>query len=273
MKKLLGILTLSIATLGLTGCFYEKVETGHVGVAWALGKMKTEELSPGIHQTFTQSIKVISVRETTVPLANLKPKTKDNVTMQQVAIDVRYTIAPNRVAETLAKLAGDLSFNADGDQVVGERYVKRHAQEAIFKAVAKFDSGEIHKHRDEIAADVVTELQKSLNKEMPGVFHIPGATVRSLTTDPRLEEAIRQAAQVQFEINRAEGQKALALAQAEVRLTTAKAEADANRVIAASLSPMLIRKMEIDAQQAFAGKGTHTVLMGNGSATPLLNVK
>lgn len=270
VKKLLGILTIGMA-LAFTGC--TKVETGHVGVESVLGKMKMDELPPGPYQTVTRDLKVVSVRETTVPLENLHPKTQDNVTMQNVDIDIRYMIQPNMVADTLSKLAGDLSENADGDQVVGERYVKRHALEAIFKAAAKYDSAEIHKHRDEIAADVTSELQKSLNKEMPGVFVIPGATVRTLTTDSKLEDSIRQAAQVQFETQRAEGQKQLAEAQAEVRLIKARADAEANHVIAQSLTPMLVRKMEIEAEASFAKEGTHTVFLGNGSASPLVNVK
>lgn len=273
MKKLFGIVAVGLASVMLSGCFVEKVETGHVGVESVLGKMKMDELQPGPYQTITRELKIISVRETTVPLENLHPKTKDNVTMQDVDIDIRYMIAPNKVADTLSKLAGDLSTNADGDTVVGERYVKRHALEAIFKATAKYDSGEIHKHRDDIAADVVKSLQDSLSKEMPSVFTIPGATVRTLTTDTKLEESIRQAAQVHFETERAEGQKALANAQAEVRLIKARADAEANEVIARSLTPMLVRKMEIEAEASFAKAGTHTVFLGNGSASPLVNVK
>lgn len=273
MKKLIGLAFIGLASVMMTGCFFEKVETGHVGVESVLGKMKMEELPPGPYQTLTRDLKVISVRETTVPLENLHPKTQDNVTMQDVDIDIRYVIQPNKVAETLSKLAGDLSTNADGDTVVGERYVKRHALEAVFKATAKYDSGEIHKHRDEIAADVTSSLQSSLNKEMPGVFTIPGATVRTLTTDTKLENSIRQAAQVHFETERAEGQKALAEAQAEVRLIKARADAEANRVIAQSLTPMLVRKMEIEAEASFAKDGTHTVFLGNGNATPIVNLK
>ncbi len=105
-------------------------------------------------------------------------------------MDIRYMIQPNKVADTLSKLAGDLGANKDGDTVVGERFVKRHALEAVFKATAKYDSSEIHLKRDEIAADVVASLQKSLDKEMPNTFTIAGASVRALVTDEKLEQAI-----------------------------------------------------------------------------------
>ncbi|CAM0816455.1 lipoprotein [Acinetobacter baumannii] len=258
-------------TMAFTGC--SKVETGHVGVESVFGKMKMDELAPGVYQTITRDLKVISVRETTVPLENIHPKTKDNVSMQEVDMDIRYMIQPNKVADTLSKLAGDLGANKDGDTVVGERFVKRHALEAVFKATAKYDSSEIHLKRDEIAADVVASLQKSLDKEMPNTFTIAGASVRALVTDEKLEQAITRAAQIEFDISRKKEEQHLADDQAQVTLTKARAEAEANRIVGASLTPMLIKKMEIEAQQAFAQQGTHTVLLPSNSATPLVNVK
>lgn len=270
MRFKLASITLAMA-LSVTGC--TKVETGHVGVESFMGTMKMSELQPGMYSSLTRDLKVVSVRETTVRINDIHPKTKDNVTMQDMDVDIRYMIQPNKVAETLSKLAGDLSTNNDGDQVVGEHFVERHAREAIFKSAAKYDSSEIHLKRDDIAADVIQSLQKSLNKEMPATFTIAGTSVRALVTDAKLEQAITRAAQIEFEISRKKEELNLADAQAQITITKAKAEAEANRIVGQSLTPMLIKKMEIEAQQAFAGKGTHTVLLPQGGATPLLNVK
>lgn len=271
MFKMKGFLLAVAVSMAMVGC--AKVETGHVGVESVLGKMKLDELQPGVYNTITRNLEVVSVRETTVQLNDVHPKTKDNVTMQEVDIDIRYMIQPNKVADTLSKLAGDLTQNADGDTVVGERFVKRHALEAVFKATAKYDSSEIHLKREEIAADIVTQLNKTLNRDMPGTFIIAGSTVRSLVTDKKLEQAITRAAQIEFDISRKQEEQRLADAQAQVTITKAKAEAEANRIVADSLTPMLIRKMEIEAQRSFAQQGTHTVLLPQGGSTPLINVK
>lgn len=270
--KLLGITPLVLLAITLTGCVVETVPTGYVGVASTLGKIKLDELTPGPQQTITQTVIPVSVRETTLSMNGLRPKTQNNVTMKTVDLDVRYMIQPNKVADTLSVLAGDLSTNENGDTVVGERFVKRFALEAVYKAAAKYPADVIHTKREEIAADVALELQTALDKAMPSTFIISGATVRQMITDPKLEEAITRAAQIQFEIDRAKEAKALAEANAAVKLTEAQAAADANRIIAQSLSPMLIKKMEIEAEAKFAKEGTHTVLLGGG-ATPLINVK
>lgn len=269
MKKLLALALLGSA-LAFTGC--AKVSTGYVGVESVLGKIKTEELNPGVHQTITKDVLPVSIRETTLSMDGLRPKTANNVTMQRVDLDVRYMIQPNKVADTVSVLAGDITTNEEGDTNVGERFVKRFALEAIYKAAAKHPADVIHTKREEIAADVAKQLQIDLDKAMPDTFIIAGTTVRQMSTDPKLEAAITKAAQMQFEIDRATEQKALAEAQAAVKITQAQAEADANRIVASSLTPMLIKKMEIEAQQAFAGKGTHTVIM-DGNSTPLIQVK
>lgn len=269
MKKLLLIGMALVMPLAMVGC--EKVPTGYTGVESVMGKIKSEELPPGVYQTVTRTVTPVSIRETTLSMDGLRPKTANNVTMQKVDLDIRYMIQPNKVADTLSVLAGDLTQNENGDTVVGERFVKRFALEAVYKSASKHEADVIHTKREEIAADVAQELQKALNKAMPDTFIISGATVRQMITDPKLEAAITKAAQMQFEIDRATEQKALAEAQAAVKLTHAQAEADANRIVASSLTPMLIRKMEIESQTAFAKQGTHTVLMGGG-ASPLLNV-
>lgn len=270
MKKFLILAALALP-LSLVGCV-KTVPTGYVGVESVMGKIKESELSPGVYQTLTKTITPVSIRETTLAMDGLRPKTANNVSMQRVDIDVRYMIQPNMVAETQAKLAGDVSENENGDIVVGERFVKRFALEAVFKAASKYDADAIHTKREEIAADVAINLQKALDKAMPKTFIIAGTTVRQMITDPKLEAAITRAAQMEFEISRAEEQKRLADAQAEVKITQAQAEADANRIVASSLTPMLIKKMEIESQSAFAKEGTHTVVMG-GNATPLINMK
>ena len=271
MKKILISVALACSmAVALTGC--EKVPTGYVGIESVNGSIKKDELPVGLYQNITKTVVPVSIRETTLSMDNIRPKTANNVTMQKVDLDVRYMIQPNKVADTLSVLAGDLTTNENGDTVVGERFVKRFALEAIYKAAAKYEADVIHTKREEIAADVALELQKALNKAMPETFIISGATVRQMTTDPKLEQAITKAAQMQFEIDRATEQKELAEAQAQVKLTHAKAEADANQIVASSLTPMLIKKMEIEAQAKFAGQGTHTVLL-DGGATPLINVK
>lgn len=265
---------LTIAVLAGMAAACSQIDTGNVGVASTLGKVNLEELPPGVYQTFTQSIREVSAKEHTLPLDNLTPKTKDNITMKDVDLDVRYMVNPTKIADLSARLAGDmLETNERGVFVVGHNYVSRHAREAVYDAISEFDAGTIHLKRDEIGALVIKNLQAKLDKDAgPGTFTITGVTARALTTDPQLEESIRAAAQVQFQVNKKQQEIELAKADAEVARTKARGEADANRIVSESLTPLLMRKLELETQGRFAGNGTHTVVLGGGG-TPLINVK
>lgn len=254
------------------GC--SQIDTGNVGVSSTLGKVNLEELPPGVYQTFAQTIREVSVKEHTLPIENLNPKTKDNITMKDIDLDVRYMVNSGKVADLASRLAGDLTETSErGVFIVGHNYVTRHAREAVYDAISEFDAGTIHLKRDELGALIVKNLQTKLDKDSgAGTFTITGATIRSLVTDPQLEESIRAAAQVQFQVNKKQQEIELAKADAEVARTVARGQADANRIVSESLTPLLMRKLELETQGLFAGDGTHTVLLG-GNATPLINVR
>lgn len=266
---------LAAAALAIAATACTQVSTGEVGVKSTLGKVSLVELNPGVYETVTKSVTVVSVRETTVPLENVAgAKTKDNVTMQDVDVDIRYSTVPDKVADTIAKLAGDTGKNANGDVVVGEKFVTRVAREAVLDSVKQFKADEVHLKREDITGLIASKLQAELDKEMPGTFTIHGVTARALVTDKKLEQAIRDAAQVQFDIQKRLEQKALVEAEGQILLQRATDEAAANAKIAASLTPALLRKMELEAQAAFAKEGTHTVVLGNGgNSGVLLNAK
>lgn len=256
------------AGLALAAAACTQVSTGEVGVSSRLGKISLEELPPGVYEPFSKTVTVVSVRETTIPLDNVPgAKTKDNVTMQDVDVDVRYSTLPGKVADTMAKLAGDTGKNANGDVVVGEKFVTRVAREAVLDSVKQFKADEVHLKREEITGLVASKLQAELNKEMPDTFMVHGVTSRALVTDKKLEESIRAAAQVQFDVRKRQDQKALAEADGQIKLQKARDEAAANEIVSRSLTPQLLRKMELEAQQAFAGQGTHTVVLGQSSGS------
>lgn len=277
MKSLSGRMgrVLAIAALALSAAACTQVSTGEVGVKSTFGKISPDELNPGLHQALTQSVDVYSTREITVPMNNIVgAKTADNITMQDVDVDIRYAITGDKVADTVARLAGDSGKNADGVNVVGEKFVTRNAREAVLDSVKQFKANEVHLKREEITALVATKLQAELNKEMPGTFVIYGVTARALVTDPKLEQSIRDAAQVQFDVQKRKDQEELAKAEGKILLQKAKDEAAANAAVSASLTPQLLRKMELEAQRAFAGQGTHTVVLGQGAGSGvLLNAK
>ncbi len=258
-------------------CRYTQIKTGNVGVITVLGQTKLDELSPGVYFPipFVETIREYTTKEIAVPISNLRPKTKNNLTMEDVDVDIYYSVNPSMVADIFIKYQGDVG-EKDGVYTVGENRVTREIGESVFRAVSNFESNTIHTKRPEVGANIAEILQEELNKSDPKSFFVTTANVKSLTTDSALETSIRRQAQVEQDIAAADKKKQLADKESARLLAEATGIAAANNMIASSLTPAVERlrlaELQRDTAVALASKAGNTVLL-QGNASPLINIK
>lgn len=279
MKTIRTLLLLAFA--GLLGACTQ-IDTGNVGVERTLGKVGTEAMPPGVYLTLFKTVGEFTSKEVIFQLDNMTPKSRDNLTMQDMDIDVIYKVDGSRVPALYAKYQGDIAKHSQvvkdgtGDLVVSHSRVVREAREAVYKAVASFDATTMHTRRTEITEAVRKTLQSELDTADKGAFTVTSVNVRNLVVDKALEDAIRQKAATDQRIEQAQRELALTKAEAEKLIAKAEGEAKANRILAESITAPLIRMREIEAQRdaaiAIAGKAGNTVLLG-GVATPLIQIK
>lgn len=277
MTKIIAILF----ALAMAGC--SQIDTGNVGVERTLGNVKQESLPPGVYFTLFKTVDEFTAKEVPLSITDLKPKSRDNLTMADVDIDVYFKVEPSKMAALYTKYQGDVSRvlkpSADGsmkdtgDEIVGMGRVLREARESVFRAIATFDATTMHLKRDEIAGSIRSIMQKELDATDPAAFLITNVNVKSLVTDKALEESIRRRAQVDQEIEAKVKQGELAKAEAKRILIEAEGQAAANNAINASITPSLIRMREIAAQEAIATKAGATTIMVPYGTQPLLSVK
>lgn len=266
MKKLFALFAIALAT----GC--TQIDTGNVGVESTFGQVKADEAVPGMYFTMFKTVTEVSTKEYPAQLADLRPKTKDNLTMADFDVDVYYKVDPGKVADALVRYAGDLTTTDKGDVLVGYNFVYRNAREAAYGTASEFNGSEMNSKRAEVAEAIRAKLQTELDRTSgKGWFTVTNVNVRNIVTDVNIEKAIREAAQTQFEVSRKQQELQLAKAEAERLKVESEGQAVANRLIAESITPNLIRLREIEMQAKFAKEGTHTVVMGG--ATPLIQVK
>lgn len=267
MKKL----AIAIAVL-FTGC--TQVDTGNVGVEATFGQVKPETLPPGVYQTVTKTIIEISAKEVAIEVANLTPKAKDNVTLQDVDLTVYFKIDPARAAQIYTRYSGDLTYYKDSnDTVLAAGLITRVAREAAYTTFATIPASEAHTKRVEIAAGIRSRMQAEIDADAgKGWIQVTNVLVRNIVTDPRLEESIKQAAAVEFQIRQKNQEIDLAKSEAERKRIEAEGEARANEIIARSLSATLVELRRIEAMAQFAKQGTHTVVIPQSSAS-LIQVK
>jgi regulator of protease activity HflC (stomatin/prohibitin superfamily) len=278
MKNIFYAIALLVA---LSGC--TQVDTGNVGVERTLGNVKQETLPPGVYMTIFKTVDEFTAKEVPLQISDLKPKSRDNLTMTDVDVDVYFKINPSKMAMLYTKYQGDVSnvmkpgndgkLEKTGDEIVGMGRVLREARESVFRAVAQFDATTMHLKRDEIANAIRTILQKELNGTDPQAFEVTNVNVRSLVTDPALEKSIRERAQVDQQIEAKIKQGELAKAEANRLLIEAQGQAAANNAINASITDKLIRMREIAAQESIASKAGNTTIMVPYGTNPLVQIK
>ncbi len=275
MKFRLFALIIPFMLALITGC--SQIETGNVGVVKTWGKWDMDERLPGVSLSVVETVYEVTTKEVGFQVNDLKPKAFDNLTIADLDVDVYFKINPQLAADTMVKYQGDVieygDLVKDGGRelVVGFNRVSREAREAAYKGVAQFPATTMHTKRAELSAEIQRTLQAELDKTDKNVWVVSGVNVRNLLTDPGIENSIRAAAETDQAIARANKEKQLAAVMAEKELIIAQGTAAANRALAESLTPQLVRLKEIEAQKAFAGAGTHTVLMQQGSSA-LVNV-
>lgn len=278
MHSLRTLALFSAAAL-LGGC--SQIDTGNVGVERTLGKVGTEALVPGIYFTLFKTVDEFTAKEVSFQLENLTPKSRDNLTMRDVDLDIYYKTTPAAIPALYVKYQGDVVQHKqvvkDGtsDLVVAYGRVQREAREATYNAIAQMDATTMHTRRTELAESVRTHLQKELDANDKGAFVVTAVNVRNLLTDPAIESAIRQRAETDQAIERKRKEIELAKAEAERLVVQAEGEAKANAIVSASLTDKLVRLREIEAAKdaaiAVASKPGNTVLLSAPGVTPLLN--
>lgn len=270
MKKMMIVAISMMAALA--GC--ARVDTGNVGVERSFGQMKLEELPPGVYLTVFKDVIEINGREAAIGMQDLKPKAKENLTMQDFDFDVYYKVSPAMPADLLIKYSGDLSPRKDDDSAdVGRNLVYRHAREAAYKAVTKYEFATMQNKRDELAGEIERSLQAELDAKVgKGAFLVTNVIIRNITTDRALEASIRDAAQVEFDTRKKMAQLKFAEAEAARLVVEAKGQADANKIISDSLTPTLVRLKEIEMMSRFSANKEAVIMLGGG-AQPLVNIK
>lgn len=195
MKKLFSKLLICAALLSpalLTGCG-TSIETGNVGVEKSFtGKVDPVELGPGFHWNVFDSIYEFSGKEINVELNGLKPKAKDNLSLEAMNAVVAYEVSPDKMAEVYTEFRGVTEKDPDsGIYLPAIKLVENAAEEATQTAVSQYDSLIAHTKRAEIAADIKRLVQAKLDSRMPGAFKVKNVAVTSLVTDKGIENSIR----------------------------------------------------------------------------------
>lgn len=272
-RVLLPLAFLAVAglVLGTAGT----IQTGNVGIKTTLGIISKDEIDPGVYFKWPllSTVQEFSAKDVVIDLSDLTPKARDNLSLRDMDVSIYYRANASHIAELSAKYASQSARHADGYYLPAHELVWRIARNACYEEIAKLDSLVIHTRRDELGTAIARKLQEELDKTDKGVFVISRVVIRSVQTDPSIEQSIQQAVANQKKLEAMQVQTEIAKREADIKITEARGISEANRIISGSLTREYLQHEANQALLKFAEKGnSNTIVVPSGmTVTPLIN--
>ena len=240
------------------------IESGNVGVRKTLGKVNPEEATPGVNlklPAVTQITEFVG-KEIAIDLTDLTPKAADNLSLRDMDVTVFYKADSGQIADLYVKYANAHQYDLESDSYFpAYRLVYREARRAAYETVAKIDSLTMHKKRAQIGVSIKERLQEALDSNDPGVFTVTRVVIRSVLTDPSIEESIREAVANQKRLEAKQVMVEIERKNAEIEAIRADGIARANEIINETLTKEYLQHELNLTLQKFAETGANTIVV------------
>ncbi len=240
------------------------IESGNVGVRKTLGKVNPEEVSPGLNFRVPAVTRITEFvgKEIAIDLTDLTPKAADNLSLRDMDVTVFYKAASGQIADLYVKYANAHHYDRESDSYFpAYRLVYREARRAAYETVAEIDSLTMHKKREQIADSIEARLQETLDSNDPGVFEVTRVVIRSVLTDPSIEESIREAVANQKRLEAKQVMVEIERKNAEIEAIRAQGIANANDIINKTLTTEYLQHELNLTLQKFAETGANTIVV------------
>lgn len=264
---------LGLVLVALLWPFYS-VPTGSRGVVTQFGRIVGIESEGMAVLPPWQKLSNFSVRAETADIENAEGSTSDTQPVA-VSMTVRYSIAPDKVAEVFER------YSHDGNLA---SYVQTATQE-IFKAVtAKYSATDLIAQRSKVSSDINAALRDKLSLYGAQVINIDmrnfafSDTYMKAINDKVTQEQLRLAAENKLKTVEAEQKQKVAVAEAEAKATvaTAQAQAQSIRVQSAALREsrdiLELKRIEVEMQKAHKWDGKLPVNIYGSAPIPYMSV-
>lgn len=273
MSKVIAIIVVVAALLGGIFCVFslERIEAGEVGVVYSMKDgVQDEVLQQGVHFInpfykvnefpISQQQLVLSNNPADYnkkfdleDYSNLGVDAPADGGMVTLNLTVNYSFDPDKVTSLYERFRG-----MDGDTLV-ESMVQNSIVAYIKEVTPQFTVMEIYSSKRAEVGQAITEYLNSKLSDEYGI-NVASALIIDVQLDETLQKKIQAKEQAKQDAEKAELDKATAIAQAEtakvkaqadadVAIIKAEAEAKANKLISDSITENLIDLKEAEARQ------------------------
>ncbi|ACO03526.1 MAG TPA: prohibitin family protein [Persephonella sp.] len=241
------------------------IPSGYVGVKLTLGKADKEELHPGLNIVIpiVQKVVKMSVRTHSYDLRganSINSLSKDGLTIN-TELTVLYKIMSDKAAEIYIEYG--LEYE--------DKIIKPVIRSAVRDVIAKLDSSQVYQERDVIQKKLMEKVSKELEKRYILLDEI---LIRDIKLPKRVVEAIEQKRRAYEEAEKMKFLVEKEKLEAERKRVEAKGIADANKIIAGSLTKEYLQWKFIENIKSYAEGDNNTVILipYDTEMTPIINL-
>ncbi len=241
------------------------IPSGYVGVKLTLGKADLNELPPGLHIIIpmVQTVEKMSVRTQSYDLRganSINALSKDGLTIN-VELTVLYKIDPTKAAEIYIEYG--LNYE--------DKIIKPVIRSAVRDVIATLDSSQVYQEREVIQSKLMESVSKELAKRYIIVDEI---LIRDIKLPKQVVEAIEQKRRAYEEAQKMKFLVEKEKLEAERKRVEAKGIADANKIIAGSLTKEYLTWKFIENIKTYAEGDNNTVILlpYDDKLTPIINI-
>lgn len=232
--KRIGLLAaVPLVVMSQTGCF-RTIEEGEHGFVVEFGKISGDLKGPGFHtyNTFTSDMKVFYTKQLIYD-DHTDPLTKDQ---QRITINyaTQYRLPPDKVMKAYKGYQGN----------VYDALLDPQIQESFRNIIARYKADEVIKNQEEIKNIVLADARKGLDD----VVELVDIPIKTIKLPKSLEDAIEKKQVQEQESLAKQYELSKARQDAEIKVTVAKAEAEAIKIKSQALkqSPDYVELVKVE---------------------------
>ncbi len=246
------------------------INSGEIGIISTTGKYEKDPLYPGFH-LFIPVIQKIFIVDTKVRVINYKSVEElGNAKDSGILVNPAITVLDARGLPVSIELTVQYKLMPDGAPSTistwglswEEKIVNPVVRDIVRNVVGNYSAEDLPTKRNEIAVQIEQQIRKNIDSLPSKPVQLLSVQLREIVLPDKIKEQIekvqiakQETQRVTNEVERAkqEAEKAKAVAQgeAEAKMIEATATAQANSMVAKSLSPQLIQLKQIEVQGKF----------------------
>lgn len=255
MRIKVTIITIALA-LGLTGCGFEIVDTGHRGIETRHGEVIGKPLPEGLHfyNPITSNVVEMDVR-TKKYVTDTQPFTKD-VQAAQVSVALNYNLDPAAVNNVYQHVGTDYADVLIPQEVVG-------AVKAIF---GQWEAVDIISNREKVRAEIEELLRTNLGEKH---IVLTDFEIQNIDYNDEFEKAVEAKVIAVQRADEAKNHTVRIKEEARQKIVAATAEAESMRIRSDSLKT---NKALIEYEAVMKWDGTLPQYMLGSAPMPFISI-